>query len=89
VRRAPRFKAFIWVGVLLGALLGLLAALVTGTSGGLVSDGTGFIGLLDGEGSVRFVSALVGALVGGLLGAGAALVADRRSVRHGAGDDPR
>jgi hypothetical protein len=67
--------------VLLGALLGLLAALLLG-SGGAPSDGTAFISILEGEGAVRLISALVGAVVGAFVGAGLAVLADRRSVRR-------
>lgn len=82
VRRAPKIGAFIVAGALLGALLGLVAALVVGPDSGLVADGTAFIGLLDGQGSARFFSALIGAVVGGFAGAGLALLADRRSLRR-------
>lgn len=82
VRRAPRIGAFIVAGALVGALLGLVAALVAGPDSGLVADGTAFIGLLEGQGSARFFSALIGAIVGGFAGAGLALLADRRSLRR-------
>ena len=82
VRRAPKIGAFIVTGALVGALLGLVAALVAGPDSDLVADGTAFIGILEGQGSARFFSALIGAIVGGFAGAGLALLADRRSVRR-------
>jgi hypothetical protein len=88
VRRAPRFGAFIVAGALVGIVIGLVAALVAGGSSDVVSDGTAFISLLEGQGAVRFIAVLTGAVVGGFAGAGAALLADRRSVRR-AGGDPR
>jgi hypothetical protein len=89
VRRAPKIGAFIVAGALVGALLGLVAALVVGPDSGLVADGTAFIGLLDGQGSARFFSALIGAIVGGFAGAGLALLADRRSLRRAERDARR
>jgi hypothetical protein len=89
VRHAPKIGAFIVAGTLVGALLGLVAALVAGQDSGLVADGTAFIGLLEGQGSARFFSALIGAIVGGFAGAGLALLADRRSVRRAERDRPR
>jgi len=82
VRRAPKVGAFLTAGVLLGALLGLVAALVAGPSSELRPDGSAFIGVLDGQGGVRLASAFAGALLGALVGAGLALLADRRSVRR-------
>lgn len=81
VRHAPKIGAFIVAGVVLGALVGLVLALVAGPDSPVASDGTAFISVLDGQGVVRFVMALAGALVGGLVGAALAVVADRRSVR--------
>lgn len=89
VRRAPKIGAFIVAGSLVGALLGLVAALVVGPDSGLVADGTAFIGILDGQGSARFFSALIGAIVGGFAGAGLALLADRRSLRRAERDARR
>jgi len=83
VRHAPKFGAFIVAGVLLGALVGLLAAALAGSSSGLAeSDPQAFISVLGGQGGARAVSAFIGAVVGGFAGAGAALVADRRSRRR-------
>lgn len=80
VRRAPKFGAFLTAGVLLGALLGFVVAVATGSAveGG---GGTGFISFLDGQGSARLLVALAGAVLGALVAGIAALVADRRSVR--------
>lgn len=82
VRRAPKIGAFITAGVLLGALIGLVLALVAGPGSDLVADGTAFISILDGQGGARLVCAVAGAVLGGLAGAGAAVAADRRSVRR-------
>lgn len=81
VRRAPKIGAFITVGVLLGALVGLVAALIAGPGSPIRPDGSAFISALDGQGSVRLLMALSGAAVGALVGAGLAARADRRSVR--------
>ena len=86
LRRAPKVGAFIVAGVLVGALLGLVAALVVGPDSGLVADGTAFIGFLEGQGSARFLSALMGAILGGFVGAALALLADRRSLRRSGRD---
>lgn len=81
VRRAPKFGAFVTAGVLLGALLGFVVALVTGSS--VEQDGgPGFISFLDGQGSARLLVALAGATLGALVAGIAAIVADRRSVRR-------
>ncbi|GEA87848.1 histidine kinase [Cellulomonas cellasea] len=81
VRRAPKFGAFVTAGVLLGAVLGFVVALITGTA--VEGDGgTGFISFLDGQGSARLLVALAGATLGALVAGLAAVVADRRSVRR-------
>jgi hypothetical protein len=82
VRRAPKVGAFITVGVLLGALVGLVAALVAGPGSPIEADGTAFISVLEGQGSVRFLMALSGGVVGALVGGLLAVLADRRSVRR-------
>ncbi|HEY0216135.1 MAG TPA: hypothetical protein VGC57_07075 [Cellulomonas sp.] len=81
VRRAPKIGAFITAGVLLGALAGLVAALIAGPDSPIGPDGTAFISVLEGQGSVRLIMAVSGAVVGALVGAGLAVLADRRSVR--------
>lgn len=81
-RRAPRIKAFLWVGALVGGLLGLLAAFIAGPSSGLVADGTAFVSILEGQGAIRLISALAGAVLGALVGGLLALRADRRSIRR-------
>jgi hypothetical protein len=81
VRRAPKIGAFITVGALIGALVGLVAALVAGPGSPIRPDGSAFISVLDGQGSVRLLMALTGAAVGALVGGGLAARADRRSVR--------
>jgi hypothetical protein len=81
VRRAPKFGAFVTAGVLLGAVLGFVVALITGTA--VEGDGgTGFISFLDGQGSARLLVALAGATLGALVAGLAAVAADRRSVRR-------
>ncbi|HET9658678.1 MAG TPA: hypothetical protein VFP72_25240 [Kineosporiaceae bacterium] len=68
LRRAPRYRAF----VLTGALVGLLAALVI-SYGGLFPLAAGA-----SSDTVFTYFGLAFALVGGLLGAGAAILAERR-----------
>ncbi|MBB2925424.1 histidine kinase [Cellulomonas cellasea] len=81
VRRAPKFGAFVTAGVLLGAVLGFVVALITGSA--VEGDGgTGFISFLDGQGSARLLVALAGATLGALVAGLAAVAADRRSVRR-------
>lgn len=80
VRRAPKFGAFVTAGVLLGAVLGFVVALITGSA--VEGDGgTGLISFLDGQGSARLLVALAGATLGALVAGIAAVVADRRSLR--------
>ncbi|WP_158609441.1 histidine kinase [Cellulomonas triticagri] len=86
VRRAPKVGAFIGAGTVLGIVVGLVLALVTSAGSDVQADGTAFISVLEGQGSVRFLSALAGGVVGALAGAGAALLADRRSLRGRKGD---
>jgi hypothetical protein len=81
VRRAPKIGAFLTVGVLLGALVGLVVALIAGPGSPIRPDGSAFISVLDGQGSVRLIMALSGGVLGALIGAGLAVRADRRSVR--------
>jgi len=70
LRRAPKFGAFVRAGVLTGAVVGiLLAGLVRAPSGGNRSAAIVF-------------TALGLACLGALLGAGAAVVADRRSTHR-------
>ncbi|WP_182112855.1 histidine kinase [Actinotalea sp. JY-7876] len=70
VRRAPRYRRFVQVGVLLGALVGVLLVL-------LGPD----VPTELGRGPVTVFVGLTGALVGALAGAVVAVVADRRSTR--------
>lgn len=81
VRRAPKIGAFITAGVLVGALLGLIAALIAGQSSEVVADGTAFISIFDGQGGIRALMAFAGAVVGAFVGAGLAVRSDRRSAR--------
>ena len=79
VRRAPKFRAFVGAGALVGAVLGLVLAFATASNGPTFGDG--FISFLGGDGSARLVSASASAVLGCLVGAAIALVADRRSDR--------
>lgn len=63
VRRAPRYRAFVWTGVLLGVLVALVRFAVVGTG----HVGAALLGLV--------VAAGVGALLGTLV----AVLADRRA----------
>lgn len=81
VRRAPKTGAFIVAGALVGIVLGLVVALLTAPGSAVEADGTAFISVLEGQGVIRFLSALTGGVVGGFVGGGTALLADRRSLR--------
>lgn len=86
VRRAPKIGAFITAGALIGIVLGFLIALFFAQANPedlAASQGQAFISAFEGEGAIRFLSAVAGGCVGALLGAGAAVWADRRSVRRG------
>ncbi len=83
--RAPRIGAFVTAGALLGIVVGLVLALVTGPQEQVVDDGTAFISFLDAEGTVRLLSALTGGVVGAVIAGVVAVVADRRSARRSAG----
>ncbi len=67
LRRAARYRAFTVTGALLGAALGVAAALAFGTADAGFSMTT-LVGYL----------AAIGMLVGGVLGAGVGLLAERR-----------
>jgi hypothetical protein len=69
VRRAPRYRAFIGTGVVLGAVLGVVATMV------FPDDGHFSTGAVAG-----YLSVTLG-LLGGLLGGVAAVVAERRQPR--------
>lgn len=70
VRRAPRYRAFVAVGVLAGLLLAVpIVLLWPGPATEL------------GRGPVVLFTGLTLAVVGGILGAAAAVLADRRSRR--------
>lgn len=71
VRRAPRYRRFVQVGVLLGVLVAIVLVLVLPAQEGSVGRAT----------VVVFVAG-AGALVGALLGAVVALLVDRRSQRR-------
>ena len=66
LRRAPRYRAFVLTGVLFGVLAALLATALAPPTG----DGR--------SGSVLGYLAVSLGLLGGLVGAGAALLAERR-----------
>ncbi len=93
VRHAPRYRAFLTTGALVGAVVALVATVVVGRDSPVEPDGTAFIGLFEGQGAVRFVMTLAGAAFGALLGGALAAWADRRSLRHrrrtGSDADPR
>jgi hypothetical protein len=68
LRRAPRYRAFVATGALLGALAGIVARLLLGDSGSVFSSAT----------TTGYLAA-IGLLLGGLLGAAVAVLADRPS----------
>lgn len=82
VRRAPRYRAFLVAGALVGAVVGVVVAFATAAGSGLTGDDGGVLPFLGGQNGVRAVLALSGALVGLLAGGVAALLADRRSTRR-------
>ncbi|GAA3798902.1 histidine kinase [Cellulomonas soli] len=81
VRHAPRFGAFLVAGGIVGIVVGVGLALVTGEDSPIASTGGGFLPFLDGQGAVRTVLGVTGAVVGVALGGLLAVLADRRSVR--------
>ena len=81
VRRAPRYKAFMVAGALVGALVGLVLAVVTSDGVAATSDG-GVLPFLGGDNAVRWLLALALGFVGVLVGGAVALVVDRRSTRR-------
>jgi hypothetical protein len=68
LRRAPRYRAFVGTGALLGALVGVLARLLLGDPGSVFSSGT----------TTGYLAA-IGLLLGALLGGAVAVLADRPS----------
>ncbi|MBX9243908.1 histidine kinase [Actinotalea ferrariae] len=70
VRRAPRYRRFVQVGALLGAVVGVVAVLVLPS-----------VPTEAGLGTVAFFVGLTGAVLGAVLGAVVAAVVDRRSRR--------
>jgi hypothetical protein len=66
LRRAPRYRAFVAAGAVLGAALGVVLALARGAGDSLFSTATvtGYLGA-------------IGLLLGALLGGAAAVLADR------------
>jgi hypothetical protein len=67
IRRAPRYRAFVLVGAILGLVAGALTSIVLGGGSGAFSPTTvtGYVGV-------------IGLLVGGLLGAAVAVLVERR-----------
>lgn len=72
LRRAPRYRAFAWAGVLLGVLASVVAVAVSGPA----RDGAPL-----GTFSVLALLAVILGGFGALLGTAVAVVVDRRSVR--------
>jgi len=67
IRRAPRYRAFVLVGAILGLLAGAVASIVLGGGSDTFSPTTltGYVGA-------------IGLLLGGLLGAAVAILVERR-----------
>jgi hypothetical protein len=82
VRHAPKYGAFITAGAVVGIVVALVLVAIIRPEAPWVSDGSGFISFLDGEGAVRTVMAVAGAVLGGFVGGALAVLADRRSVRR-------
>lgn len=87
VRRAPRYGRFIFIGVLLGTIIGAAAAWWAGRDNQAADAGTGFLSILDGQGSAVFLTACTGAVVGALIGALLAIGLDR--VRRAKDKSPK
>lgn len=87
--RAPRIGTFVTTGALVGIVVGLVLALVTGPANPTPDDGTAFISFLDAEGTVRLLSALTGGVVGAVAAGVVAVLADRRSAKRSAGQAAR
>ena len=66
LRRAPRYRAFVGTGALLGAIAGIVARLLLGDPGSLFSAGT----------TTGYLAA-IGLLLGGLLGGAVAVLVER------------
>lgn len=81
VRRAPRYRAFVVTGALLGLVVAVVLVAVLGDDRALEGVGGGMLPLLDGVGGVRAVVGTAGAILGALVGGVVALLADRRSRR--------
>ncbi|MCC2316175.1 histidine kinase [Cellulomonas xiejunii] len=82
VRRAPRYGAFIVAGALVGVVVGLVVAVVSGGDGRVTSGDGGVLPFLAGQNGVRWVLALAAGVVGAFVGGGLAVLADRRSTRR-------
>ena len=85
VRRAPRYRAFMVTGALVGVVVALVVALATAGSSGVASDDGGVLPFLGGQNGVRWLLALTGAVVGCFAGGGVAAFLDRRSARRAQG----
>ena len=85
VRRAPRYRAFMVTGALVGVVVALVVALATAGSSGVASDDGGVLPFLGGQNGVRWLLALTGAVVGCFAGGGFAAFLDRRSARRSQG----
>ncbi|UCN15428.1 histidine kinase [Cellulomonas iranensis] len=82
VRRAPRYRAFMVTGALVGVVVALVVAFATAGSSGVASDDGGVLPFLGGQNGVRWLLALTGAVVGSFAGGGVAAFVDRRSARR-------
>ena len=69
VRRAPRYGRFIFIGVLLGTIIGTALSWWDGRDNQAADAGTGFLSIFDGQGSAVFLTAFTGAVLGALIGA--------------------
>ncbi|MFN0282151.1 MAG: hypothetical protein ACKVZ6_09300 [Kineosporiaceae bacterium] len=69
LRRAPKYRAFVVTGALVGVLLGVVAAVLVGVP---TQDESFALGTL-----IRYFAAILG-LLGAVVGAAAALLAERR-----------
>ena len=82
VRRAPRYGAFMVAGALVGMVVGLVVALLSGGDGRVTSGDGGVLPFLGGQNGVRWVLAVAIGVVGAFVGGALAVLADRRSTRR-------
>ena len=82
VRRAPRYRAFLVTGALVGMVVGLVVAFATAAGSGVGESDGGVLPFLGGQNGVRWILAVSFGVVGTFVGGAIAVLADRRSTRR-------